>query len=160
MLSHVYAALTPQNALIIRVCEKTGLRLGDVLNLRTEQIKPYFTIIEQKTGKRRRIYLSAKLRQELLNQAGAVFVFEGRNDPQKHKTRQAVWYDVKRAKHAFRIKENLAPHSLRKVYAVAKFKRTGDISKVQRLLNHDSTAVTAIYAMADILTQRKKKKQA
>ena len=35
---HILAALTPPNRLAMRVSLATGLRIGDVLNLRTEQI--------------------------------------------------------------------------------------------------------------------------
>lgn len=67
----------------------------------------------------------------------------------KHHTRQAVWKDVKRAAQAFRLKQNVGPHSARKVYAVDLMKRYGDIERVRRALNHSSESVTLIYAMAD-----------
>lgn len=35
-MEHVLAALTPYNRLVMRVCLHTGLRVGDVLALRTE----------------------------------------------------------------------------------------------------------------------------
>ena len=64
-LGHVLAALTPANALVCRVCVSTGLRVGDALALRTDQLKPQFWITEQKTKKRRRINLKAELLKEL-----------------------------------------------------------------------------------------------
>lgn len=148
-MEHVLAALTPANRLVCRVCVATGLRVGDVVALRTEQIGPQFWITEQKTGKRRRVNLTHPLLRQLRAQAGAVWVFPSPKDPAKHRTRQAVWWDVKRAAKAFRLPQNVAPHSLRKVYAVELLNRCGgNVGRVQRALNHSDAATTYIYAMA------------
>ena len=65
-MEHVLAALTPANRLVMRVCLHTGLRVGDVLAFRTEQLgTPQFWITEQKTGKRRRVNLTTELWNEL-----------------------------------------------------------------------------------------------
>ena len=87
--------------------------------------------------------------------AGKKYVFEHSNDPERHRTRQAVWKDVKRAARAFRLPQNVAPHSARKVYAVDLLAKYGDIAKVQRALNHSGPSVTMIYAMADQLYRQK-----
>ena len=154
----VLAALTPENALVMRVCLHTGLRLGDVLSLQTEQLRPNFWVTEQKTGKRRQVGLPEPLLSALKNQAGRVWVFTGRNG-RDHRTRQAVWKDVKRAAESFRLPQNVAPHSARKVYAVQIMEKYGDIRKVQRALNHDNPSVTMIYAMADHLLQANQERQ-
>lgn len=150
--------LTPGNRLVMRVCLDTGLRVGDVLELRTAQLAPQFYVTERKTGKRRRVNLSGPLLAELRAQAGKVWVFPGR-DPDKHRTRQAVWKDLKRAAKALRIRENLTPHSARKVYAVQLLEKYGDIDRVRRALNHDNLAVTLIYAMADKLPERTRRRE-
>lgn len=154
-MEHVFAALTPENRLVCRVCVATGLRVGDVVALRTDQLAPQFWVTEQKTGKRRRVNLAAALLDELRRQSGAVWVFPGR-DPAKHRTRQAVWRDVKRAAKAFRLPQNVSVHSLRKVWAVDKLtKARGNLAVVQRGLNHSDQATTMIYAMAYQLYQAK-----
>jgi len=123
--------------------------VGDVVALRTEQLAHQFWITEQKTGKRRRVNLTDRLLARLKAQAGQEWVFPSPKDASKHRTRQAVWYDVKRASKAFRLPQNVAPHSLRKVYAVELLKRCkGDVGRVQRALNHSDMATTMIYAMA------------
>lgn len=148
-MEHVFAALTPANRLVCRVCVSTGLRLGDVVALRSDELAPQFWITEQKTGKRRRVNLTNELLDQLRAQAGAVWVFPSPKDPSKHRTRQAVWWDVKRAAKAFRLPQNVAPHSLRKVYAVELLSRCkGNVGRVQRALNHSDAATTYIYAMA------------
>lgn len=148
-MEHVFAALMPANRLVCRVCVSTGLRVGDVLSLRTEQLARQFWIQEQKTGKRRRVNLTEELLQQLRAQAGKVWVFPSPKNPAKHRTRQAIWYDIKRASKAFRLPQNVAVHSLRKVYAVKLLRLSrGDTGRVQRALNHSDATTTMLYIMA------------
>ena len=156
IVGHVLYALTAQNRLVCKVALETGLRVGDIVALKTADLKKKsFILIEQKTKKKRTIRLREGLRNELLRQAGTIFVFEHRTDPTKHRTRQAVYNDIKRAAKLFRIKENISPHSLRKLYAVDLYKKTGSLSQVMDALNHDNDAVTMIYALADMLTKKR-----
>ena len=157
-LEHVMAALMPQNRLIVDVMLHTGMRIGDVLQLRTEQLKPSGWYVEQKTGKRRRFGLPKELLAAVRAQSGSVWAFEGRGGMDTHKTRQAVWCDLKRAQRAFRMPQNIGTHSARKIYAVDLMRKYGSMERVRKALNHSSPAVTAIYAMADILTERRHKK--
>lgn len=148
-MEHVLAALTPANRLVCRVCVATGLRVGDVVALRTDQLARQFWITEQKTGKRRRVNLTDDLLRQLRQQAGREWVFQGSRSPQKHRTRQAVWRDVKRAAKAFRLPQNVGVHSFRKVYAVDQLRKgKGNLGKVQRALNHADVSTTMIYAMS------------
>ena len=140
--------LTYENRLVMRTLLHTGLRIGDVLQLRPQQLKPNFWITEQKTGKRRQVGLPAQLLADLREAADGEWVFPGAK-PGKHRTRQAVWKDVKRAAQAARLTVNAAPHSARKVYAVKLLDKYGDIERVRRALNHGGIEVTLIYAMAD-----------
>lgn len=159
-VERVLAALMPSNRLVMRVILHTGLRVSDVLRLRPEQLQPRVWVTESKTGKRRQVGFPAELLADLRAESGEHWVFPGR-DPTRHRTRQAVWADVKRAAWAFRLPQNVGTHSARKVYAVHLMERYGDIKQVQRVLRHSSPAVTAIYAMADeLLMQRYRKKRA
>ena len=154
----VLGLLTLRNCLIMRTAIHTGLRISDVLSLKPDQLRPKFWITEKKTGKRKQVGLPEPLLSDLRNHAGSEWVFPGRN-PKKHHTRQAVWKDIKRAAEAYRLPQNIGPHSARKVYAVQLLKEYGDFSRVRRALNHSSDAVTMIYAMADIGLKRKKRRR-
>lgn len=155
-MEHVLAALTPANRLVAKVCVATGLRVGDVLALKTEQLKSQFWIREAKTGKARRVNLTRELLAELKEQAGDIWVFPGSRNPEQHRSRQAVWADVKRAAKAFRMPQNVAPHSFRKLYAVDMLQKSrGNLAKVQRALNHSDRTTTMIYAMSYKLYQDK-----
>ena len=165
ILEHVLYALTPQNALVIRVCLKTGLRVGDVVSLQTSELekavlKGYkITITEQKTKKKKTVALGKNLYEMLLSQSGRFYVFEHRTDITRHRTRQAVYKDIKRAGKLFRIKENLTPHSVRKIYAVKLYQKYGNLAKVRQALNHSNDEVTMIYALADHLQEMECKKK-
>ena len=70
-MEHVFAALTPANRLVCRVAVHTGLRVGDVLRIRTEKLGTQFWVTEQKTGKRRRVNLPKALVEDIKAQAGS-----------------------------------------------------------------------------------------
>lgn len=150
-LELVLALLMPENALVARVMLCTGLRVSDVLELTPEQIKPSVRLTERKTGKKRTVRIPKALCEEVLQHAGTRWAFPSPRDPCKHRTRQAVWADIKRAQKACRFTVNLGTHSMRKAYAVKLMHRYHDIRKVQAALQHDRPEVTMLYALADKL---------
>lgn len=161
-MSHVLALLTPENRAIIDLSIRYGLRVGDVLALKREQIqRRSFTITEEKTGKKRRMKIPEKLAISLMAYSSArdIYIFPHRLTHFDHRTRQAVYKDIRRAAVALRMKEHVSPHSARKIYAVNLYRKTGDLEKVQTALNHTSLAVTMIYALSDELTKRSKSMQ-
>jgi len=143
------ALLTSANALVVEVMLATGLRVSDVLAFRTSGLRQRFTVMESKTGKRKQIYLGKDLLARLQAQAGTEWVFPGQRDPSKHRTRQAVWTDVKRASRAMRLPMGVAPHSARKSYAVDEYRKCGDIEAVKRKLNHDRLETTVLYLLSE-----------
>lgn len=155
-MRHVLAALMPTNRLVMRCCLASGLRVSDVLEMRTSRLARRMTVRERKTGKSRRITWPASIYDDLLQQAGRYWVFESRTDPQKHRTRQAVYKDVRRAAAAFRrtgvVPKGavVSPHSARKIAAVHAF-QDGGLESARKLLNHSSAdiEVTMLYALAD-----------
>jgi integrase len=159
-MQHLLAALSPENRLACEISLATGLRVNDILALKPDQVrKQRFTIREEKTGKTKLIRLPSELVKRCLACSGQHFVFEHRLNGRKHRTRQAVFKDLKRVSELFGVKKNIAPHSLRKIYAVEEFHRTSDLKRVQKLLNHSGEAVTLLYAMADQLKKRREFKK-
>lgn len=156
-VEHILAGMYTENRLALIVSEQYGCRIGDVLNMKTPDLKKdVWSYKEQKTGKRRRIKLSMKLRKDLMRISGEIFVFEHRLSKFKHRTRQAVFKDLKRVAKVYRVDELLSPHSMRKIYSVKQFQKSGgNMKKVQRLLNHSDEAVTMLYACADLITKKK-----
>lgn len=159
IFSALLTLLQTENAEALQLSMDYGLRLGDVLKLRVDDLrKPYWTFKEEKTGKRRRVRLSATHKDICFAIAGKLYVFEHRLDPYKHRTRQAVYKDIKRLARALGY-PNISPHSARKIYAVERYKQSGgDLAKVQHLLNHSDPAITALYCLADTMTGSRRKK--
>ena len=150
----IAAHLSAWEWLALWVSAETGLRVGDVVALKWRQIAPdriFFTA--QKTGKWGFAPISEKLYRELvLMRRSTRWVFPSPKDPEKHLTRQAVWYRVKRACERAGIDpEGIAPHSFRKYFAVETFKREG-LKATQAALQHDRTITTEDYAMSDFIT--------
>ncbi len=145
-VEHILAALTPSNRLVCEVSLHTGLRVSDVLALKTAQLAPRFWVTESKTGKRKQIGLPAPLLAAIRAQAGELWAFPGRN-PDKPRTRQTVWKDCKRAAALYRYPQNIGVHSFRKTYAADVMAAYGDLAKVQRMMNHSSPMVTMLYLM-------------
>ena len=75
--------LTYENRLVMRTLLHTGLRIGDVLQLRPQQLRPNFWITEQKTGKRRQVGLPEPLLSDLLDSSGEYWVFPGADPDRK-----------------------------------------------------------------------------
>lgn len=161
VMRNILAALMPQNRLAIIVSIVTGMRIGDVLRIKLQDAqRGRFTYTEEKTFKRRTVRLPVKLAEALISNSGKIWCFEHRIDARKHRTRQAVFKDIKRAAKAFRVRLNVAPHTARKIYAVKEYKKDMNIKRLKELLNHSSEAVTLIYALADQITENKKKPRA
>lgn len=162
-MSHILWALAPPNALVCEVALETGWRVDDVLNLTTEQLqkaknmkRPCISIVEKKTGKKSKKYINRGLVDRLINQSGRIYVFEGRDDYRVHRTRQAVFIDLKKTAKRFKIKINLSPHSLRKNYAVFLKEKGYSLAEIQKALNHDNILTTMLYALSDELTEKYK----
>ena len=152
-MSVVLRLLMPANSLAMELCLTTGLRVGDALALETDTLRKgqRISVLEHKTGKRKRIYINKDLHSRLLAQAGVRFVFPGALAPEKrHRTRQAVWADVKRAAKALRLDVQCSPHSARKVYAVEYYRKHG-LAATQAALNHDRPETTLVYIMSELL---------
>ncbi len=165
----ILAAMMPANRLAIEVSEATGLRIDDVLSLKTELVQQTNrpTVVDSKTGKKHRIYLKNELRERMLKQAGKVWIFPGRIKPmERHRTRQAVWKDMTQAAAIFKrngtIESNIgtvSPHTARKRAAVSAF-RLGGLDKAREILVHSDSdaAVTLLYALSDQAPKTKRKK--
>lgn len=149
-------ALMPENRLALQVSLATGLRIDDVLHIKTAQIqKERFTIKEMKTGKSRRIRIPNALREEMLSISGRFYVFEHRSDPKKTRTRQAVYKDLKRACELFRVNGvQVSPHTARKIYSVGLFEKYNSVKDVQQKMNHKYPSTTELYCLSDVRTEK------
>lgn len=143
-----------ENTLVLRVSLETGLRIGDILKMRPDDIKGRtITYTAEKTGKRGKAVITADLAKRLKQVSGERYIFPKRGDPDGHRARQTVWKDVKKAAAALRavgvVKgENISPHSARKTFAVEDAERFG-LRHTQKALQHRDTSMTRMYAFSD-----------
>ena len=147
--------MTYDNVLALRVALETGLRIDDVLSLRADQLKARtLRGVAEKTGKPYKKVISADLARRLANrgQNKGGYLFPHRTKAGDHRTRQAVWANMKKAAKLLGVQLNAAPHSARKTYAVEIFKDKG-IDATQRELQHDRVSTTMLYAFSNILTK-------
>jgi integrase len=149
---NMYRVMQRDNVLAIRISLETGLRIDDVLRLRWSDFQKgrKFTYIAKKTGKKGAKSISAALKRELFARdfTKSQYLFPGRKRG-KHRTRQAVWKDVKQAAEKMGVVLNASPHSARKTYAVELRKEKG-LAEVQKELQHSDMSTTILYAFADV----------
>lgn len=152
----LYRVMTADNVNAMRVSLETGLRIDDVLSLRPQDVKKKsggysIEYTAKKTNKSGKAGISADLARELLSRAGTAWLFEGRQKD-KHRTRQAVYKDVKKAARLLGAVGQISPHSARKTFAVELRKRSG-VAEVQKALQHSNADVTHLYAFADMASK-------
>jgi integrase len=158
-MGHILAALTAENRRVMWVALCSGLRISDVLNIKTVQIQGKkgdlnggikVSVRESKTGQTRRFWLPRELRVELLSHAGKLYVFPNRLSQGRHRTRQAVEKDLHRACALLRLPAaiTVSCHTARKMYAVAHGRGS---------LHHKSKIVELMYDTADLATKKKLK---
>lgn len=153
LYNKLYSCMTYDNVLALRVSLETGLRIDDVLSLRASQlVRRTICGTAEKTDKPYKKTISADLAKRLAaltpNKGG--YIFAHRLDPMKHRTRQAVWANMKKAAALMGVKMNAAPHSARKTYAVEMFRDKG-LEQTQRELQHDRISTTMLYAFSNML---------
>ena len=161
LYNRLYSCMTYENVLALRVSLETGLRIDDVLSLRASQIvRRTICGTAEKTGKPYKKTISADLAKRLAaltpNKGG--YIFPHRLDPMRHRTRQAVWVNMKKAAVLMGVKLNAAPHSARKTYAVEMFKDKG-LEQTRKELQHDKISTTMIYAFSDMLCESQRNTQ-
>ena len=140
-----------ENGLALRICIETGLRIGDVLKLRKKDIQSNkIDFVASKTGKSGTKEISTRLSKEIerLSRNPEDFIFRGRGKS-GHRTRQAVYLDLKKACKRMGVEGQISPHSARKSYAVKVFHDKG-LNAVQKELQHRNVYDTFLYCLSDM----------
>lgn len=133
----------------------SGLRISDLLDLKivditnpAGKINDRLEILEQKTGKTKEFPLSTtakKALQEYIstnNPTGWLFPSRKGDNPID---RRHAWRIISEAAHAVGIPGRIGTHTLRKTFGYWAFKNGADITRIQKLLNHSSPAITLAY---------------
>lgn len=135
----------------LRVSDLISLKVGDVMETRTKA-KIRLRLREQKTGKLKDFPIGEKSRaaiQEYVTTCRKGWkpdepLFASRKG-NGHLQRAQVLRILSEAAERVGIHESVGTHTLRKTFGYWRYKNTGDVTLIQKLLNHSSPAITLAY---------------
>lgn len=129
----------------------SGLRISDLLNLTVEDVKgkDRISLREKKTGKAKDFPLSDKSKKIIADYLKNANLTEGALFPSK-KGKQPIsriqaYRILNEAGQAVGIKTAIGTHSLRKTFGFHAHSQGVDITRIQKLLNHSTPAITLAY---------------
>ena len=128
----------------------TGLRIGDLLNLKVEDVKnkKHIIIKEQKTSKNKQFLINENLRRELDKYIEGMseheYLFQSRVGQNKALSRFQAYRILSAAGREAGL-ERIACHSTRKTFGYHHYKRYKDVALLQKLFNHSSPSITLDY---------------
>lgn len=142
--------LTAENRLALDLSIKTGLRIGDIVALPAEALGAdnRLTYTAAKTDKTDTVKVDKRLAERLRRNADNRWLFPAKVG-NNHRTRQAVWKNLRDCCERLGLQAHITPHSARKAFAVELLHSKG-LKAVQRALQHDNTGTTMLYAYSDI----------
>ena len=141
----------PKHRAILLLTYSGGLRLGEVVRLRSEDIDPNRNLIHIRQGKRRkdrytmlsRVALEA-LRVYVKKYQPRLWLFPGFR-PGRHLHERSVQKIFQRAYVKAGIEKTVSVHTLRHSFATHLLERGTDLRYIQELLGHKSSKTTEIY---------------
>lgn len=127
----------------------TGLRVGDLLNLKVKDLKRKKKLIiqEGKTKKARTINISNiydEVQTYLASLEGTEWLFPSRKGDKAITTTQA-YRQLNKAAEMADITDGIGTHTMRKTFGYWFYKQTKDVAKLQRILNHSHPEITLRY---------------
>lgn len=147
-----------RNLAIIILLKRSGLRLSELINLNTDQIRDHNGgfWITGKGDKSRYIPLHLEAEEAIetyLNLRNdnnpALFISHGKSKSGNRLSGRAVQKMIEAIATKAGLKFKMSPHSLRHHFATTLLYQTGDLALVQKALGHSNPATTTIYAEVD-----------
>jgi len=128
-----------------------GLRISDLLNLKVSDVrdKSYIEVVEQKTGKNRRIPIRANLalliNKFVQNKPDDQWLFRSQKGDNNPITRIQAYRLIKNVCRKAGFVEHIGTHTLRKTFGYHLYQTTKDVALLQNIFNHSSPAITMRY---------------
>ena len=125
----------------------TGLRVSDIVKFKVRDVrgKPFADIVEQKTGKARRVHLLA-IQPEIVmycqNLVDGQYLFASRNGGHISTT-QAYRILVRAGDWIGR--SDIGTHSMRKTFGYHYYKKTRDVATLMEIFGHSAPSITKRY---------------
>jgi integrase len=145
----------PRDLLLFSLGINNGLRIGDLLKLKVEDVKALqpgdtFTITEQKTKKSNVVMINKEVRRILavyldeLKPNDGDYLFKSRNGLNQHLNKSYVNALIKKWTNS--MKGNYGTHSLRKTFGFIQRKKFGVSFEILcKRFNHSNPAITMRY---------------
>jgi site-specific recombinase XerD len=135
---------------ILSILYSCGLRIGEVINLRIEDVDSERMVLQIKQGKgaKDRVVPLAQnvlvlLRKYYSQYKPIIYLFNGDDNLQYSPT--SIRNVLKRAVYKAHIRKNVTPHTLRHSYATHLLEQGIDLRYIQVILGHSSVKTTEIY---------------
>lgn len=126
----------------------TGLRVGDLLKLKTNDLKnkKKLVIKEGKTQKSRQLNLANIYEevQQYINGLESEWLFPSRKGDKAITSTQA-YRQLQKAADMADIESGIGTHTMRKTFGYWFYKQTKDVAKLQQILNHTHPEITLRY---------------
>ncbi|MCR6840805.1 site-specific integrase [Bacillus thuringiensis] len=127
----------------------TGLRISDILKLKVGDLKgSHISMREMKTGKQKRIQITAALKRELRwfneNREDDEYLLKSRQGKKSANRRSMAYKILSGAAAEFGLDE-IGTHTLRKTYGYHMYMQTKNIALLMEIFNHSSEKVTLRY---------------
>lgn len=138
---------------IVLVIAKTGVRVSELIKLKTADLEKGYSDIRSKENKQRRIYYPASLVEELKSLCPEEYIIT--NTHHVPFTTRGITIRLKKlADNAGVPREVVFPHSFRHYYAKTFIKNGGDLSLLGDLLGHANLSTTALYTRKTAAEQK------
>ncbi|UYO18761.1 site-specific integrase [Bacillus sp. 41-22] len=127
----------------------TGLRISDILKLKVGDLNgSHISMREMKTGKQKRIQITAALKRELRwfneNREDDEYLLKSRQGKNRPIGRSMAYKILSGAAAEFGLDE-IGTHTLRKTYGYHMYMQTKNIALLMEIFNHSSEKVTLRY---------------
>src|SRR5690625_2252159 len=137
-----------RNLLLFNIGINTGLRIGDIVKLRIEDVKGRSSIVirEGKTKKARTVYLNAimaEIADYLADKESEGWLFPSRKGDKHITTTQA--YRILAGAGERCGYDYVGSHTLRKTFGYHYYQRTKDVATLMEIFNHSDQATTKRY---------------
>lgn len=139
-----------RNELLFKIGIMTGLRISDIIKIKVEDVKgkTEFELTEQKTGKKRKVYLHNVLGEltEYLNilEDNEVWLFGNFWNKNKHITANQYYKILQKVALELEL-DYIGTHSMRKTFGYWFYKEYKDIATLMIIFNHSSPKITLNY---------------
>ena len=137
---------------IICLMYSTGMRVGEVINLKISDINPdemIINVIDAKGGEDRQVpfdpHVRILLREYFMQYDPKIYLFNGQNGAEQYTDSSIRQFLNAYAKKAG-IKKKVNPHLIRHCHATHLLEAGTEMSIIQRILGHKSIKTTQIYS--------------